>query len=1004
MFGKETVMRKFTEILTLILALASIITAFTVVALAQESEEPTLTPVDETNANFNFDFESLATGYVISDYKFPYNFTVAKNGDTVYDSLSDAIGSAKAGETVVLTENAAELLIIDEAISVDANIYADGVPTGEYYTFDWASYNGYYLASESEGIYTFNLSEHTVTVNWDPECDTDCDCFVEAEGHSLNRTTLAIVGEVPSHPTNNPGFEVTADKRQAFFLGWSYDNDGIVDELVAVTDEQLAEGEITLYPVYEMKEYAIELSDAMENVIGYYVAGDLKTVIEGAATKSTVKLVRDIDTDCETIKINSSLTLDLNGYSIRRCFNYGNVYEATKDENGDFVYDATTPIDTIAISPDMFSVFNIDLTFTITSSVGGGNIYATNMHCDTWVYEGEVVKRTAKALSEYNTSTVGSRYLVYIGKDNNSKGLDLYINGGVSIFTGGLWYQDGPSHEGFKFYLTDVNFYRTSPYWTDSKASDQPDIMSSRTDMALEMHLTNCVINSQSYYKTTGTKLMHLGTNNHSASDTKVGNVIFTNCDILKNNGAHTYSIDNRRDKNLNLVFDNCRVYDMGSKGAINGTLQRAANDSGGMSITAAGDGFTNETVSIKKTYQLPVRTFTVDTTSDINAPSFNFKFNKTTFTFDRIATKAVNVNWVEADGNTIKTEQLRPGIDALEAPRSVIAVDDDAYRNIIAQWTDEDGRALTAKLGLLASSNNDIDWQDSYTFYAQESFNGVTNYIGGIKDVFFNISFTSSFRYNLYLPERDTNITFGDIPLFEKGELVKIYGKEYRAYSYIAGTAAAADNAEITLKFTVDGVEYEQLFKLNALLYADIVLLSSNIAEEKLAVGNMARFIMEARKATGLEVDEKRFNAILTAAGVEDYSAEYVGEGKINNLSTYILSVNYLIYNGAASYKFTLNGAAYADVLTFTLNGKEISYTVGTETIEEIEYTYLILDSAKVYDIIDTLTITVDGTELSATYSMLDNIEANPEENLLKALYEFGIAAENYRAYLQAL
>ena len=60
-----------------------------------------------------------------------------------------------------------------------------------------------------------------------------------------------------------------------------------------------------------------------------------------------------------------------------------------------------------------------------------------------------------------------------------------------------------------------------------------------------------------------------------------------------------------------------------------------------------------------------------------------------------------------------------------------------------------------------------------------------------------------------------------------------------------------------------------------------------------------------------------------------------------------------------------------------------------------------LILENVRVYDVIDTITITVNGE--SATYSMLDNIEANPGENLLKALYEFGVAAENYRAYIKA-
>ena len=405
---------------------------------------------------------------------------------------------------------------------------------------------------------------------------------------------------------------------------------------------------------------------------------------------------------------------------------------------------------------------------------------------------------------------------------------------------------------------------------------------------------------------------------------------------------------------------------------------------------------------NFKYIYTVPnLAKFAINTENEINTINFDLGTKEYSLTYTHIITRPVEVKWLDENGNVIKTEMLRPGVDSLVAPRYVFNLPDDDYRNVLAQWVDENGNPITDVLGL---DGVKINWQDSYTFRPVKAVDDNTEYTGGIKDVLFNISFTSSFRYNLYLPERDTNITFGEVTLFEKGELVKINGVEYRAYSYVSGTVAAADVVEVSVKYSVGGVEYEQILKLNALIYADLVLSSSEASEEKLAVGNMARFIMEARKATEAEVDEERFNAIFDAAGVQDYAEEYVGNGTIENLKDYIYSANYVIINGAASYKFTLTDAAYADVLNFTLNGKDISYTVGTEIKNEVEYTYLILENAKVYDIIDTLTVTVDGTELEATYSMLDNIEANPTEDLVKALYEFGIAAENYRAYLENL
>ena len=410
--------------------------------------------------------------------------------------------------------------------------------------------------------------------------------------------------------------------------------------------------------------------------------------------------------------------------------------------------------------------------------------------------------------------------------------------------------------------------------------------------------------------------------------------------------------------------------------------------------MTEAGAGYTNETVSIKQTYKVPGLTFAVDTASDINAPTYAFKFNSKTFTFDRIATKAVDVNYVDANGKIIKTEQLRPGVDAIpEAPVSSILLESDPYKNILAQWVDKDGNALGTTLGL---DGTNVKWQDEYNFYAVKSLNGTIKYTGGLKDVLFNISFNSNFHYNVYLPAEDENLTINSVTGFDNKCIgaVIIDGKAYYVYSFVVGTAAAADNASLALNFTAKGVTYDQTINISALIYADIVLESSEVEAEKLAIGNMARFIMEARKVSDLDVDEDRFNAIISAAGVKDYAESYAGEGDIKALEGYIHSVNYVIYNGNAYYKFVLTDASYADLIKFTREGKNVEFTAdGAE---------IILNNARVYDIIDTLTITVDGK--SATYSMLDNIEANPDSNLLKALYEFGLAAENYRAYLESL
>ena len=898
------------------------------------------------------------------DYEFPYDYTVAKIGDDVYDDVSEAVAAAEVGETVVLTENADELLVIDKAITVNANGY----------TFDWESYNGYYLESVDGTLYTFAKAEQTVTVNWDPKCDGNCNCNAVAGGHSLNAQTTVVVGSVPAHPTKDVAFKVTADYRQAKFLGWSYENDGTVDEIIAVGADTT---EIALYPVYEIKTYAFEITKT-NGTISYHEAAEFKTAVEGISTDATLKLVRDLYIECATINLTKTFTIDLNGYKLERYNASGNVYEATKADDGSFVFGTDNLLSTNAVYNNLFAVKSNGIKLTIKTSVPGAAIYNANMVCDTWIYEGEMVKRTATSFS--------SGVIVNMHWEDNSNKFKMDIVGGISIYSSALWSQSSASHEGYVFNLENVNFYRI--YTTAT------EIISSRSDMSLVINITNCL-----FYAPANTKFMYLGTNNNQTAE---GIVYIKDSDIIKKDASYSYGIDNRRSKNISIVFDNCRAYDvLDSKSmaiATNGTLQRVADDGGqAVSKLQTAEGYERVTATLKVKYTIPSATaFEADTNTDIQKPTFSTKTTTKTITYDSIVTKAVDVNWIGSNGKVIKTEQLRPGIDAITAPISTFALESDPYKNVLAQWVDaqENGKALGTVLALDSKNNNAINWQEEYNFYAVAELDGVVKYTGGIKDILFNISFNSNFRYNIYLPAEDENLDVQSISDFKKGSAVLVDGKAYYVYTRQIGTTTAAENTEATITFTAKGVAYEQMLNLDALLYADIILESSEVAEEKLAIGNMARFIMEACKVSEVEIDEDRFNAIISATGVQDYKESYKGDGNIATLSDYIYSVNYVIYQGNAHYKFVLKDAAYADLIKFTKDGKVIAFTV--------EETEIILENAKVYDIIDTLTITVG--DKSATYSMLDNIEANPDSDLLKALYEFGLAAENYREYLEQL
>ena len=789
-----------------------------------------------------------------------------------------------------------------------------------------------------------------------------------------------LLGATPEFFGEVPTWEIAADYTQKKLIGWSYENDGTVDELLPISEADVTAGTIKLYPVYKnvVYSFAVISKDATE----YYVEEDFGALLTSAPSGATIKLVRDVYTEVATVQLKKPLTIDLNGHNLKRCFVYGNVYEATK--NGDeFVYDATTVANTVASGGDIFFQYYANYaSLTITSSTGSGTFYNFKMDADTWTYNGETVKRVSKAvaparLTNASESTKSTSYI------------SLTLNGGITVYASQLFYSLYASGTGYSITVDNVKYYKL----------DSTAFITSRTNYTININITNSLI----YAPNNGGDFVFLGTTNNSTYGSEhYSKIVIKNCDVIKSGTGWGFNFSNTRYAGTtDVIFDNCRLYDAGVESAttcdpdvvgINGTLCYYTNLEKQESIPVNHpEGWSEEKVSIPVTYYVPSTTFAV-TGDDINVPTFDYPATeKQTKNYNRLITKEVDVNWVDANGKVIKTDKLTPGIDAIPtAPVVTYALESDPYRNILAQWVDENGNALASKLGVTTSG---VNWQNSYTFRPVKPTENI-QYVGGLKDIFFNLSFNSKFCYNLYLPAGDANLTVNDVSGFTKGSKVKIDGNAYYVYTFTPGTTAAADTTDTVIKFTANGVNYEQTLRLDALLYADIILASSDVEEEKLAVGNMARFIMEACQYSGIEVDEERFNAIISAAGVNDYAESYVGEGNIEVLKDYISTVSYVIYNGASAYKFVLTDAAYAENIKFTLNDKNIDFTVNGAEI--------ILNSARVYDIIDTLTITVEGK--SATYSMLDNIEANPNSDLLKALYEFGLAAENYRAYIETI
>ena len=928
-------------------------------------------------------------------YEFPYKFTVAKVGDTVYDNANEAIAAAPENGTVKLTYNANETLVIDKNILLDTNVYdADGNPTGEFYTYEYKTSKGLVPTEteEGSGIFSFARSANAIDIIWDEPCAEDCDCFSEYGGHIMTATTVALLGSTPEYVGIIPSWEVLNDYSHKRFAGWSYTNDGTVDELLPITESDLSVGTIKLYPVYETVIYSLEVTSSVG--IEYYLEEEFGDILTTLPNGSTIKLLSDVYTEVPKVEIKKSLTIDLNGHNLKRCFVYGNVYEATKD--GDtLVYGTDSLLEEVASDGDIFfRPMATDVNITFTSSTGSGTLYNFKMQADTWTYNNEVVKRTSKSITPARLT------YAYEGTFSASN-FQLNLNGGITIYAGQAFYSLYASGTGYAINIDNVTYYKM-----DSEA-----FIYARTNRKIDISISNSLF----YAPGQSGSFFFLGTSGYTPNAENYSEILIKNCDIIKANTTYGFDISNTRpDGTTKLIYDNCRMYDSYTTHAdvmgINGVLGYYTDESSKWSsIVNAAEGYTVEDTSIQFTYYVPKSTFAADTTNAVNLPTFDYPATtKHTITYNKIITKPVTVNWIGGDGTTVEhTEQLLPGIDALNPPRiSPLELPEDPYRNIAYQWADSNvnGKAITEILG---TDGKSFTWQDSYSFYAVDSLDGVTNYIGGIKDVYVNMSYYSNFRYNLYLPV-DPNLEITSVS-WTQSTIVKIDGKNYYSYIYDCSTTGAADNAEIVITFNANGESYTQNSAINAIKYAEILLNSPENDIESTAIASMVRYIKEARTVAGLETGDI-YDELIAVGNLEDYKekTEY-DDLDVNYSGLAGTSLSFALDGTSAAYIIKLPEENFPNAENATVT---VKYTDGTElTVKKSEtantwYT----NGTKIYDIVENaivITITIPteegSTVLEGTYSVGAYIQAM-DNDLAKSMYEFGVAAKAYREYIKTL
>jgi len=745
----------------------------------------------------------------------------------------------------------------------------------------------------------------------------------------------------------------------------------------------------------------------------YYKDVDFHNAVANAPDGSLVKLHGDVDTNCGNIKVSRTVTIDLNGYDIRRVFECGIKYEAFANGDGTYTYSTSTELERINLSADtdvrkisstglnFFTILENDTVFTITSSREGSEIYAVVMNTNTWyTAEGEKLDHTKTTFRTSNLCSIPGDTVNEFNLSN------------VTVYSTMLLAQTGTSAT-ITVNIDNIKHFAMRPTAGDTYIYYYFQTFSFVNKLSVKFNATNSL-----FYNHVSNELVRSFSG--SVTETKLF-ITFTNCDIIKDNDTYTTTISNGLASGMThrakVLFKNCRILDTGAPtGAYvsHGTYASIKNYATNPTVCPAADeGF--ERVSIPDytvSYVVPtVTNFTVDPNSATSMPLFTYATKTINIKYNTVATKAVNVTWVK-DGEVYKTETLYPGKDSFEGPVFRLVLENDSYRDAVYQWVNADGKA----------SDAEFFWDAEQVYTATEKVDGKYKYIAGLKDAMFNMGYLGHFAYNLYAPVVE-GVTINSIGDYAPGK-VKIDGREY--YVSNAGWISPANLLTPQtkyIKYTIDGVSYSVAFALDVTLYIEQLFKNpATTAQEKDTIIKLMAYSEEVYKIKGALTEENKtkFDAFFAEYN-EGTRPAYVSEYPDSELhtidetfATYVKSFGFAIYTSLNRMSFvaTLNADAAAAGYKLTVNG--ISDGFGSNIVNNSDgsvsyytnnnHVSKIIRSVIVVSVLDSSGTVVASTNYSfATYAK--SIDSNAEgANIVYSFYTFAKSAAKTREYLATL
>ena len=255
------------------------------------------------------------------------------------------------------------------------------------------------------------------------------------------------------------------------------------------------------------------------------------------------------------------------------------------------------------------------------------------------------------------------------------------------------------------------------------------------------------------------------------------------------------------------------------------------------------------------------------------------------------------------------------------------------------------------------------------------------------------SLTMHSNFVYNIYVPKADfiTKISVGGV-VYDVNALAtkEIDGVLYLHIEREIAVGSAADSFVLIVESDVQ----QQRWTLDVISYAKTIVDGNYTATEKTLAKDILAYVRATYVYTaGANTDAtvKAINAIIGAG----YSVEPT-VGEANESTEGLLGAGLYLGDKPAFYFQTeYDPAAY----TFTVNGAKVNTEVTTVNGKTaiLVYTYA-------YAITDTVTYTVEGTDIVGEYNLAAYLafagtQGDALTNLVKALWQYSDAAKAYNA-----